>query len=108
MSVGPQNSTPSDAGGWLDDALWGVGCYYLTSLVVLVGVLFSSDFVKPRSAEIALQTTDLVAACMRFDANSYADIVRGRLRIRPAGAIPSRLFSRLSAGGLRNLSATRV
>lgn len=85
MSVGPQSSIHPDAGGWLDDALLGFGSYYLTSLVVLAGLLFGNDFVKPRSAEIALQSTDLISSCVRFDANSYAEIVQNGYAYDPQG-----------------------
>jgi hypothetical protein len=61
---------------WLCDVISGLVAYYLTSLPVLVGVLFGIDFLAVRATEKAQPRPNLVTACTRFDGQHYLDIIR--------------------------------
>jgi hypothetical protein len=61
----------ASAGGWLDDIVAGLVGYYLTTLPVVLGVWFGMNFL-----ERGAPSDDPVAACVRFDAIHYVDIIR--------------------------------
>jgi hypothetical protein len=61
----------TSAGEWLDDLTDGYTAYFLTSLPVLLGVWFSVAFMNRGGPPM-----DPVAACVRFDATHYIDIIR--------------------------------
>ncbi|MGH7222692.1 MAG: hypothetical protein ACRELF_05665, partial [Gemmataceae bacterium] len=62
-------------GEWFDDFLAGLTAYYLTSLPVLLGVLFGVDFPRPGEGRSAPHP-DLASACVHFDAGHYVQITR--------------------------------
>jgi hypothetical protein len=75
--VGMLSATASPAKGMLDDALAGWALYCLTVIPVLLGLMFSSQFV--RGPEVGLVTgdrADPLTACIRFDGQHYLDIVQ--------------------------------
>ncbi len=59
------------SGEWLDDVVAGLFAYYITSLPVLLGVLFGASFVGR-----TVHADDPIAACVRFDAARHLDIIR--------------------------------
>jgi hypothetical protein len=61
----------SSSGEWFEDFFAGFAAYYLTSLPVLAGVFFAVSF-----EQSAVSGGDPVAACFRFDALHYRDIIR--------------------------------
>jgi hypothetical protein len=67
----PSTLKPSSPGEWFDDLLAGIVAYYLTSLPVLIGVWFGVSFLNRSGAG-----DDPIAACVRFDAIHYVDIIR--------------------------------
>lgn len=58
-------------GDWFDDIFAGFTAYYLTSLPVFAGIFFAVSFGQPTDAG-----DDPVAACFRFDAIHYRDIIQ--------------------------------
>jgi hypothetical protein len=63
-------------GEWAYDLLTGFAAYYLTSLPVLIGVLFGAEFLRQPSGHASSTLADPIAACIRFDAGAYLSIVR--------------------------------
>ena len=61
---------------WVYDALAGFVAYYLTSLPVLIGVLFGAELPLLLGGPASAKIVDPVAACIRFDAGAYLNIVR--------------------------------
>ncbi len=62
-------------GEWLEDCFAGFTAYYLTSLPVFLGLLLGVNL--PYGAgDRAVPPTDLVSACIRFDAIHYVQIIR--------------------------------
>ncbi|MGH7168878.1 MAG: hypothetical protein ACRELG_01185 [Gemmataceae bacterium] len=70
-------------GEWFDDFLAGLTAYYLTSLPVLLGVLFGVDFPRPGEGRSAPHP-DLASACVHFDAGHYVQITREGYNYDPA------------------------
>jgi hypothetical protein len=68
---------------WFYDVIAGLAAYYLTSLPVVLGVLFGIDFVNVRAAERIPPRPGLVAACTRFDGQHYLDIIKNGYRFDP-------------------------
>jgi hypothetical protein len=49
--------------------------YYVTSLVVLLGLVFSAEYIRQRDRKLSPDgSDDLVGACVRFDGYHYRDI----------------------------------
>lgn len=64
----------SSSGEWIDDFLSAFAAYFLTSLPVFLGILFGVDF--PRLAkDRSSPPSDVVSACVRFDARHYLEIM---------------------------------
>ncbi len=61
---------------WVEDVLAGAVAYYLTSLPVLLGLLFGAEFLRPPGINASGRCADPVAACIRFDAAQYLQIIR--------------------------------
>jgi hypothetical protein len=61
---------------WLDDLLAGFTAYYLTTLPVLIGVLFGMEFVEREGRGASIKDNDPIAACIHFDAISYQNIIQ--------------------------------
>ena len=71
MGSPPENDSDS---GWFHDLLEGVTYYYLSGLVLLLGVSFGSDVVwKPPNP--SSERPDLEISCSRFDGLHYEEIV---------------------------------
>jgi hypothetical protein len=62
---------PKPQGEWLDDIVAALVAYYLTSLPVVLGVWFGVSFLNR-----GVPGDDPIAACVRFDATHYVDIIR--------------------------------
>ena len=90
----------SSSGEWFDDFFAGFTAYYLTSLPVFLGVLFSVDFPNPSGVN-STPSTDFVTACVHFDAIHYVDRVRDGYSYDPGVApwSPSFPLSLLSLWG---------
>ncbi|HEY7152978.1 MAG TPA: hypothetical protein VH575_03365, partial [Gemmataceae bacterium] len=73
----------SSGGEWLDDFFAGFTAYYLTSLPVLLGVLFGADFPRPAGSH-STPHPDLISVCVHFDATHYVQIVREGYSYDPA------------------------
>jgi len=58
---------------WSEDFLAGFTAYYLTSLPVILGVLFGVSFLHPNSS---IPCDYPVSACIRYDAAHYVQIIR--------------------------------
>src|SRR6266496_5173502 len=69
---------------WLNDLMVGLVAYYLTSLAVLLGVLFGIDFLRPHRGDNTTPRPDFLTAVTRFDALNYARIVREGYNYDPA------------------------
>ncbi len=65
----------SSGSEWFEDALDGFTAYFLTSLPVLLGVLFGADFLYGRDRQV-VPRLDPVSASIHFDAYHYLDIIR--------------------------------
>ena len=74
----------SSRGEWVEDLLAGFVAYYLTSLPVLVGVLFGAAFLYPPGGNTFSKGADPIAACIKFDAVHYVDISRDGYSYDPA------------------------
>lgn len=57
--------------GWLHDLLQGATYCYLSGLVVLLGILFGRDVLRPQPGR---QSPDILSACVRFDGLHYGEI----------------------------------
>jgi hypothetical protein len=74
----------SSASEWLDDIVAGLVAYYLTSLPVVLGVWSGVSFLNRGGPG-----DDPVAACVRFDAVHYVNIIlNGYSRISLLSSIP--------------------
>lgn len=78
----------SSCGEFLDDSLTGFLAYCLTSLPVVLGALFGTEFLHPRN-DTSVSPLDPIFACVRFDACHYMDIVRDGYSYSPTR--PSRV-----------------
>jgi hypothetical protein len=64
-------AAPAPDSGWLDDIVAGLFAYYITSLPVLLGVLFGASIVsRPNTAQ------DPISACVRSDAVHYLNLIQ--------------------------------
>ncbi|MCI0380422.1 MAG: hypothetical protein L0215_22790 [Gemmataceae bacterium] len=63
-------------GEWFDDLIAGLAAYFLTSLPVVLGILFGVDFLRTFDGQNALPRRDLLTACTQFDAKNYVRIMR--------------------------------
>jgi hypothetical protein len=61
---------------WIADLLAGLVAYYLTSLPVLVGVIFGGEFLYPARNGVFVSGTNPVDVCVHHDAIHYHDIIR--------------------------------
>jgi hypothetical protein len=60
----------------VEDLLAGFGAYYLTTLPVLVGVLFGMEFLRTPRGDTSVLGADPITACIHFDAREYLQIIR--------------------------------
>jgi hypothetical protein len=60
-------------GEWVDDLLAGFAAYYLTTMPVLLGVLFGIEFLHARTGA-SFAGADPIAVCINFDAVHYLGI----------------------------------
>lgn len=74
----------SQRNAWFDDFAVGLAAYYLTSLPVVLGLLFGADFIRARQGGPATPSPDFLTACTRFDARNYLLIVRHGYAYDPA------------------------
>lgn len=72
-SLTTKTSSPRE---WIDDIVAGFAAYYLTSLPVLLGLLFGAGFLRPPGVDAPRQRVDPIAGCIRFDAVEYLEIIR--------------------------------
>lgn len=63
-------------GEWVEDLLAGLAAYYLTTLPVLVGVLFGAEFFHLPGGDASVPVRNPMVACIRFDAIEYLEIIR--------------------------------
>lgn len=61
---------------WVEDLLTGSVAYYLTTLPVLAGILFGAEFIHRPGRDVSVQARNPIAACIRFDAAQYLEIIR--------------------------------
>lgn len=71
---------------WMDALLAGFVAYYLTSLPVLLGLLFGAEYLRPRGGSISIPINDPVAACVHFGAIHYLDIIQHGYSYNPDDA----------------------
>jgi hypothetical protein len=83
--------TPREAGNrwrifweWVEDLLAGFAAYYLTTLPVLLGVFFGTEFLPPPREHGFDQNAGLITACVHHDAVHYQDIIRHGYSYHPA------------------------
>jgi len=69
---------------WFGDLVAGYAAYYLTTLPVLFGVLFGTQFLYPPGVEAFVPGANPLAACTQFDAVHYLDICRHGYSYDPA------------------------
>jgi hypothetical protein len=82
---------PPSGGEWFDDSLAGIAAYYLTSLPVLLGILFGAEM--PRSAASGAEPpADLISACLHFDARHYVRIIQEGYSYDPDRRSPVAFF----------------
>src|SRR6266536_1915323 len=68
---------------WVDDLLAGFAAYYLTTVPVLLGLLFGIEFLhSPTGASLA--RADPIAVCFKSDAVHYLGISRDGYSYDPA------------------------
>lgn len=60
---------------WVEDLLAGFAAYYLTTLPVLIGLLFGAEFLRPPGVDASAPSADPIVATIRFDAGEYLDII---------------------------------
>lgn len=65
--------TPEGETGWFAPALAGACAYYFSALVVLLGVEFGNDVLRP-AAHPDQGPADLASACVQFDGHHYHEI----------------------------------
>jgi hypothetical protein len=75
---------PSSRREWVADLLAGFAAYYLTSLPVLLGVMFGMEFLYPASGGVFVPGANPVDACIHFDALHYLNIIRHGYSYHPA------------------------
>jgi hypothetical protein len=63
--------------GFLDDVIFGLATYYLTTLLVVLGVIFGHDFVKPPPHQLDSvgPNPDLLTCFARYDGQHYRKIL---------------------------------
>jgi hypothetical protein len=69
---------------WSEDFLAGCAAYYLTSLLVLFGVLCGADFIHMGRIAAISSFPEFASACVHFDAGHYVQIVRAGYSYDPA------------------------
>jgi hypothetical protein len=77
---------------WVEDLLAGFAAYYLTSLPVLLGLLFGAAFLRPRGSHSSVPHIDPITACIHFDAEEYLEIIRRGYSYDPDRGSPVAFF----------------
>lgn len=67
--------TPSH-GEWVDDLLAGLAAYYLTSLPLILGLLFGAEFLRPLGSNVSVSAADPITTCVQADAVRYLNIMQ--------------------------------
>ncbi len=62
---------------FLDDLILGLSCYYLTTLIVVLGVMFGHDFLKPppKKLDSVGPNPDFITCFCRYDGQHYKQIL---------------------------------
>jgi hypothetical protein len=103
------NRTPPDADHWSGSVVTGLAIYYLTSLVVIVGILFGREFLDlPRHA--MAKRSDLLRTFANYDGQWYIKIQHRGYHYDPLHASDVAFFPAypLTAGILVQASGCRA
>jgi hypothetical protein len=77
--------TPPRKLTWVDDLILGLTTYYLTSLLVVLGVIFGHDFLKapPHNLDGVGPNPDLITCFARYDGQHYKHILENGYEYYP-------------------------